>query len=285
MNGSNMEEMRELVKREDACHKRARKYKFVNNAVIGTFLFLSCVCLFLPLFWLWRILLFLAFWGAMLVFESLLQKKVTKILTYEMDPLCYHTVINELQMKSKYGTEELTALVAEGQLAQAVAFAENKIPQVKNKYIRERLRLDALRASFRMGDLQKLGTLIEDFEKAVEMEDPNGNLMKIYAPTVALYKTFLSGNYIACKAYRSKVFASVKKISPYEELTVDYLHGVFCYYNDEPYLARPIFNSVAEDAPWTVEGRLSAAFLERMAKEEKGEEHASLQEIFKSAFC
>ena len=76
MNGPNMEEMRELVKREDACHKRARKYKFINNAVIGTFLFLSCVCLFLPLFWLWRILLCLACFGAMLIFELLLQKNV-----------------------------------------------------------------------------------------------------------------------------------------------------------------------------------------------------------------
>lgn len=38
MNEPNMALLRERMRREDACHKRARKYKILNSIVIGTLL-------------------------------------------------------------------------------------------------------------------------------------------------------------------------------------------------------------------------------------------------------
>lgn len=285
MNEPNMALLRERMRREDACHKRARKYKILNGIVIGTLFGLSVICLFLPLFWLWRILLCLACFGAMLIFELLLQKNVTEILNYELDPPCYHTVINELQMKSKYGTEEMAALVAEGQLAQAVAFAENKIPQVKNKYIRESLRYDALRACFRMGDLERMKGILLDFERVFAEDDPQRTLFSLYGAYVSTMRSFLEGDYRSCMSYKGASLAKSGRLTPYAKLTLDYAHGVFCYYGGETEKAGGVFLKLQSEAPLTVEGRLSAAFLERMAKEEQGEEHTSLQEIFKNAFC
>lgn len=218
-----------------------KKYEKKRNVAIAVIFAFAILVLMIPISLLWKILLLIFDAIVMIIYFWAYSESIEKILHDELNPQKYYTVIQGLDIGVRDRLEDVAVAYFLGDYGNAIGIAENQLPKIKSKNIKNEMKNYLAWCYFETGELDKLSQLISE---ETELSKKDGFAKIKFYHFSKYFKDFINGEFDKCQTIYELMAQLPKELKTKSlDFTLQFYTGLALYYGNEFEKAKECFEN------------------------------------------